>query len=105
MLRSTLSGSAKSPSSLTEFLMKHNPTLPTALYAPSDDEIRGYAFHLYEQSGCVPGHDLDHWLEATACLQANIPAAQSHHRLHHHVHGAAVAAVFTPAAEALALTV
>ena len=50
----------------------------------SEDDIRDYAYHLYVQSGCIPGRDLDHWLEAKACLDACIPKAQSHTRLHHH---------------------
>jgi len=65
--------------------MKHNPTLPAVLPEPSEDDIREYAFHLYQQSNCVSGHDLDNWLEATACLQANIPAHRSDTRLHQHV--------------------
>lgn len=35
------------------------------------EKIRDYAFHLYEQSGRVPGRDLDNWLEASACLHAH----------------------------------
>jgi hypothetical protein len=65
--------------------MKNNPSLPIVLPAPKEEDIRNYAFHLYEQSRCLPGHDLDNWLEATACLQANIPAHQSASRLHRHV--------------------
>ena len=56
---------------------------------PTEDEIRDYAFHLYQQSGCKPGHDLDNWLEAKACLEANIPKHHAHRRLHHHRHSAA----------------
>jgi hypothetical protein len=33
----------------------------------------------------MPGHDLDNWLEATACLNANIPRDCSHRRLHRYV--------------------
>lgn len=55
------------------------PPLP-----PSEDDIRDYAYHLYEQSGRVPGHDLEHWLEAKACLEANIPKHRARTRLHHH---------------------
>jgi hypothetical protein len=54
-----------------------------------DEEIRDYAYHLYEQSGCVPGHDLDHWLEAKACILANIPRQQVRNRLHRHLENAA----------------
>jgi len=53
---------------------------------PSEDEIRDYAAHLYEQSGRIPGRDLDNWLEAKACLQANIPKEHAHRRLHWHRH-------------------
>jgi hypothetical protein len=67
--------------------MKNNPALPSVIPEPSEAEIRDYAFHLYEQSSCVPGHDLDNWLEATACLKANIPSHRSGPRLHRHVNG------------------
>jgi len=52
----------------------------------TEDDIRDYAYHLYQQSGCVPGRDLDNWLEAKACLEANIPKQHSHARLHRHRH-------------------
>jgi hypothetical protein len=67
--------------------MKNNPTLPPIRHEPSDKDIREYAYHLYQQSSCVPGHDLDNWLEATACLKANIPSHCSHSRLHRHLNG------------------
>jgi hypothetical protein len=57
----------------------------------SEDMVRDYAYHLYEQSNCAPGHDVDNWLEATACLKAHIPANSSHRRLHQHVNGPAIA--------------
>lgn len=59
----------------------------TAPAVPSftDDDIRAYAEHLYEQSGRIPGRDLDNWLEAKACLEANIPRNESHRRLQHHI--------------------
>ena len=50
---------------------------------PSDDEIRDYASHLYIQRGSLNGHDCDDWLEAEACLRANIPKESSRTRLHH----------------------
>lgn len=65
--------------------MKNNPTLPHTTQEPNEGEIRDYAFHLYEQSQCAPGHDLENWLEATACLKASIPTHQSNSRLHWHV--------------------
>jgi hypothetical protein len=68
-----------------------NNQFPSASDVPSidssEDVIRDYAYHLYEQGGCAPGHDVDHWLEATACLKANIPTHSSHRRLHQHVNG------------------
>jgi len=54
---------------------------------PSEGDISEYAFHLYQQSSCAPGHDLENWFEAIACLNANIPAHRSGARLHHHVNG------------------
>ena len=38
--------------------------------APTQDEIREYAHHLYVQSGWVNGRDLDNWLEAERALLA-----------------------------------
>jgi hypothetical protein len=51
---------------------------------PSEEEIRDYANHLYVQRGSVNGHDRDDWLEAEACLGANIPKESSRTRMHHH---------------------
>jgi hypothetical protein len=51
---------------------------------PADDEIRDYANHLYVQNGSSNGHDRDDWLEAEACLRANIPKESSRTRMHHH---------------------
>ena len=65
--------------------MKNKSIRPLTLTKPSEDDIRDYAYHLYEQGNSVPGHDLDNWLEATACLKANIPAHRSGTRLHQHV--------------------
>jgi hypothetical protein len=55
---------------------------PVVTPAIEEEAIRDYAYHLYEQSGRVPGHDLDHWLEARACLAANLPAQHTRTRLH-----------------------
>jgi hypothetical protein len=49
---------------------------------PNEEAIRDYAYHLYIQSRCEPGRDLDNWLEATACLKANVPMRSSATRLH-----------------------
>ena len=53
---------------------------------PTEDEIRDYAYHLYQQSGCAAGHDAENWLEAKACLEANIPKQHARARLHRHRH-------------------
>jgi len=50
----------------------------------SDDAIRAYAQHLFEQSGRIPDRDLENWLEAKACLEANLTREESHVRLHRH---------------------
>jgi hypothetical protein len=52
---------------------------------PNEDDIRAYAYHLYEQRGCEPGHDIDDWLEARACLKAEVPPHRAHARLHEHL--------------------
>jgi hypothetical protein len=39
---------------------------------PSEHEIRGYAYRLFENGSREPGHDLEHWFEATAQLSANV---------------------------------
>jgi hypothetical protein len=65
--------------------MKNKSARSLVLPKARDEDIRDYAYHLYEQSGSVPGHDLDNWLEATACLKANIPAFRSRTRLHRHL--------------------
>jgi hypothetical protein len=67
--------------------MKNESVGPLVLSTPSEDDIRDYAYHLYQQSNCAPGQDLDNWLEATACLKANIPAHHCRTRLHRHVNG------------------
>lgn len=64
---------------------KQKPSVATRA-EPTEDEIRDYAYHLYQQSGCAPGHDLENWLEAKACLAANIPKQQAQARLHRHRH-------------------
>jgi len=68
--------------------MKNNiqsTAVPAAV--PTEADIRDYAFHLYEQSGRLDSHDLDNWLEAKACLEANIARHHSRSRLHRHVKG------------------
>lgn len=52
--------------------------------SPSADEIRDYAFHLYEQGGNLPGNDVEDWREAEACLRSSIPKECTRTRLHYH---------------------
>jgi len=65
--------------------MKTKPTRTENRPEFSDDDIRAYAQHLFEQSGCAPGRDLDNWLEAKACLEASVPQLESHRRLQEHL--------------------
>lgn len=57
----------------------------------TEDDIRDYAYHLYVQSGCAPGHDLENWLDAKSCLEANIPKERSDSRSQEHRHPATAA--------------
>jgi len=68
--------------------VRHQSALSAApTQEPGEDAVREYAYHLYQQGGSAPGHDIEDWLEATACLKANIPSHSSHSRLHLHVNG------------------
>ena len=67
--------------------MKKKSPSPIVLAGPSENEIREYAFHLYQLSNCAPDRDLDNWLDATACLKANIPTHQAGRHLHQHRDG------------------
>ena len=60
-------------------------TVPVVPPEALENEIRDYAYHLYEQSGRLPGRDLDNWLEAKACILANVARENSHTRLHRHL--------------------
>ena len=74
---------------LNSLMKKNTKSSENLVHQPSDDEIRDYAYHLYQQSGSAPGRDLENWLEAKACLEANIPPEHSHLRLHRYRHPAA----------------
>ena len=65
--------------------MKNNTLRSRVLKNPSDNEIRDYAYHLYEQSNCISGRDLENWAEAKVCLEAGIPASASHLRLLYYI--------------------
>jgi|GEM_PF-5856454 hypothetical protein len=53
----------------------------------SDEVIRDYAYHLYEQSGCIFGRESEDWLEAKTCLELNVPKNYSRSRLYKFVNG------------------
>lgn len=56
---------------------------------PTEAEIRERAYRLYEQSGRVPGRDLEHWLKAEAELRKSSPVIpakwQWHYRTLQHI--------------------
>jgi hypothetical protein len=60
---------------------------PRVRSEPAENDIRAYAYHLYLQGSRAAGHDTDDWLEAKACLKANIPSNVSRTRLHRHLNG------------------
>jgi hypothetical protein len=37
---------------------------------PSHDEIAGRAYNLFSASGYIPGHDVEHWLQAETQIAA-----------------------------------
>ena len=41
-----------------------------AIVKPSHAEIAGRAYNLFSASGCIPGHDVEHWLQAETQLTA-----------------------------------
>ena len=65
--------------------MKNSILHAPSLDHPSENEIRDYAYLLYEQNNRIPGRDLENWMEAKACLIARIPAQASHMRLQHFI--------------------
>lgn len=61
--------------------MKAKPAMHQVRREPDENLIRDYARHLYEQSGCVPGRDLENWLEAERTVTAATQrSAQQRHR-------------------------
>jgi hypothetical protein len=50
---------------------------PAAFIEPSDASIRACAYGLYEKSNRGDGHDVDHWVEATAILKAQAVGSQT----------------------------
>jgi hypothetical protein len=53
--------------------MKNELPFPARIHPPSEQAISDYAYQLYQQCGCVPGHAVENWIEATFCLNAGIP--------------------------------
>lgn len=52
--------------------MKTNPPPSASVPVLNEDDISAYAAHLFEQSGRIPNRDIENWLEAQACLAANL---------------------------------
>jgi hypothetical protein len=38
-------------------------------HEPTEAEIQKAAYYLYLESGCIPGHEIDHWLAAKELLR------------------------------------
>jgi hypothetical protein len=60
--------------------MKAKPAMHRVRQEPDENQIRDYAHHLYEKSGCVPGRDLENWLEAERTLTVALQQSSSNHR-------------------------
>lgn len=56
--------------------MPASPRQPVAPFEPSEASIRECAYRLYAHSDCSDGHDVDHWVEATAILKAKATGEQ-----------------------------
>ena len=52
--------------------MSYSSIFAASSAEPSQQEISDYAFRLYQQRHCEPGHDLDNWRDAIAGLKANM---------------------------------
>jgi len=48
----------------------HNHSQPHAVVKPSHDDIAARAYDLFCASGYIPGHDVEHWLQAEARMTA-----------------------------------
>ena len=76
----------------SKFSQAHNLTLasasrPTAVadlnqsgidFVPSPDEVARRAYFSYVNQGSLPGHDVQHWLEAEAQLLAERNLTRAH---------------------------
>jgi hypothetical protein len=57
---------------------------PTALcrnetsFVPAPDEVARRAFFAYENTGSLPGHEVQHWLKAEADLIAECNLTRTH---------------------------
>ena len=45
-----------------------------------EEDIRAYAEHLFVVSGRIPNRDIENWLEAQGCLEANLAGAPRRRR-------------------------
>ena len=61
--------------------MKTNIIGTNAPEAVMESAIRDYAYHLYLQSGRIPGRDLDNWLEAEALIKTPLKSRSNHRRI------------------------
>lgn len=52
--------------------MKKNTAPKVIPLEPGEDDIRECAYRIYLQSGCIPGHDLENWLNAKSQLEAKL---------------------------------
>jgi len=44
---------------------------------PNEASIREHAYSIYEKANYCDGHDLEHWVEATAQLKSRVAESQS----------------------------
>ncbi|HVS51554.1 MAG TPA: DUF2934 domain-containing protein [Opitutaceae bacterium] len=47
---------------------------------PAEEEIQRAAYHLWLESGCLPGRDLENWFTARELLRHRRPTAQPRQR-------------------------
>ncbi len=57
--------------------MNTRTSASTTPWSLDEGDIRQYAYELYEESGRIPGHDLDHWLTAESRLNALVELCRS----------------------------
>ena len=76
--------SSTSPSSNPKTSQSLPRPAPTALcrnensFVPAPDEVARRAFFAYENTGSLPGHEVQHWLKAEADLIAERNLTRTH---------------------------